>query len=95
MSELKYRDEIDNTVTPKYGPSTGPEYAFRDGINIGVGVAWEADDEIALLRAALSFYAEHGAGCRLVHSGGDKHRQALHEDGGKKAKALITPEGGS
>jgi hypothetical protein len=47
------------------------------------------DAEIERLRDALAFYAEHGAGCRLIHSGGDLSRNALADDGGKKAQFAL------
>lgn len=42
-------------------------------------------EEVEAVRAALIWYENNVAGCRLVHSGGNVHRKALHEDGGKRA----------
>lgn len=39
--------------------------------------------------AALVWYENNVAGCRLIHSGGDAHRNALAEDGGRRAKEAI------
>lgn len=41
------------------------------------------------VREALIFYENHGAGCRLVHSGGDASRHELAKDGGKRAKDAL------
>jgi hypothetical protein len=49
-----------------------------------------AADEIERLRSALQFYAKHGAGCRLIHRGGDASRNALAEDGGKRAQFALS-----
>lgn len=46
-------------------------------------------DIVSRLRAALEFYEEHGAGCRLIHSEGDPHRHALQADGGKIARDAL------
>jgi hypothetical protein len=57
-----------------------------------------AEAENARLRAlplkdeverVLIWYENNGAGCRLIHSGGDAHRAALAADGGNRARALL------
>ena len=45
-------------------------------------------DENERLRQALEWYAEHA---RLAHSGGDSGRYAIASDGGKRARAALTP----
>ena len=44
-------------------------------------------------RAALEWYGEQARLCRLIHSEGDAGRNALAEDGGKKAQATLTKSG--
>lgn len=52
------------------------------------------DAEIAALRAALEWYEGNARLCRLIHSGDDAGRHALSEDGGKRARAVLTaPQG--
>lgn len=46
-------------------------------------------DEIERLRTALTWYGEQARLCRLIHSEGDTGRQALSEDGGKRARDAI------
>jgi len=41
------------------------------------------------LYEALEWYAEQTRLCRLVHSGGDAGRNALADDGGKRANAAL------
>ena len=41
------------------------------------------------LLEALKWYRDRAAGCRLIHSEGDGDRQALHADGGQRARAAI------
>jgi len=41
------------------------------------------------LRTALEWYGEQARLARLIHSGGDPGRQALAEDGGKRAAAIL------
>ena len=38
---------------------------------------------------ALQWYREQGHLCRLIHSGGDTGRNALAQDGGKRATAAL------
>ena len=45
--------------------------------------------DLKQVKAALAFYAEHGAGCQLTHLEGDRHRQALAHDGGALAREAI------
>jgi hypothetical protein len=42
-----------------------------------------------LLREALEWYAEQAEGCRKIGSIGDPSRQALDDDGGKRARAAL------
>jgi hypothetical protein len=49
----------------------------------------EAENE--RLREALEWYAEQTRLCRLIHSEGDIGRQALADDGGKKAREALSP----
>ncbi len=37
----------------------------------------------------LEWYGEQARLCRLIHSEGDKGRNALADDGGKRARALL------
>jgi len=62
------------------------EYVRADAIE-----ALRAENE--RLREVLGWYLEQVSGCRLIHSGGDKHRQALSDDGGNRARAALTAEG--
>ena len=62
---------------------------FRDARHAAAETALAADIEIERLRSALEFYAEHGAGCRLIHSEGDISRNALADDGGKRAQFAL------
>ena len=48
-----------------------------------------AEDRVAELDAALSWYGEQARLARLIHTGGDGGRHALAEDGGKKARAAL------
>lgn len=41
------------------------------------------------LHETLIFYENHGAGCRLIHSGGDASRNELARDGGTRAKDAL------
>lgn len=43
----------------------------------------------AELVEALLWYENNVAGCRLIHSGGDAHRNALAEDGGRRAAEAL------
>jgi len=47
------------------------------------------DPRVVALVDALFFYGTHALGCRMVHREGDTHRQALHDDGGERARAAI------
>lgn len=60
---------------------------------------YAAEAENARLRAlplkdeverVLIWYENNGAGCRLIHSGGDAHRAALAADGGNRARSLLS-----
>jgi len=44
----------------------------------------------AALREALAWYGENARLCRLIHSEGDKGRNALSDDGGTRAQTLLT-----
>ena len=46
-------------------------------------------EKLPEMREALAFYATNGAGCRLIHSGGNGARNALADDGGKMAASAI------
>ena len=52
-------------------------------------------DRVEELEGVLRWYAEQTAGCRLVHSGGDKYRNALSNDGGERAAAALAAKGGA
>ena len=61
------------------------------------GMAVEASADAAKLRqrvaeleAALAWYGEQARLCRLIHSEGDAGRQALADDGGKRARDVLT-----
>lgn len=41
--------------------------------------------DVGKIKAALSWYGEQARLCRLIHSEGDVGRQALANDGGKRA----------
>jgi uncharacterized protein YdcH (DUF465 family) len=49
----------------------------------------ELKQEAAVLRDALEWYAEQSRLCRLIHSEGDKGRNALAADGGALARAAL------
>jgi hypothetical protein len=51
----------------------------------------EARAEIERLRGALEWYGEQTRLCRIIHSEGDKGRNALSDDGGKRARAALAP----
>jgi hypothetical protein len=53
----------------------------------------EAADTIEALQAALEWYGENARLCRLIHDEGDKGRNALADDGGKRARAALTQAG--
>jgi hypothetical protein len=46
---------------------------------------------VARLEKALAWYAEQAEGCRKIGSAGDPARQALDRDGGKRARAALSP----
>lgn len=48
--------------------------------------------ENAKLRETLEWYGEQARLCRLVTSEGEKGRQALDHDGGKKAQSVLNGE---
>jgi len=45
---------------------------------------------IAELEAELAWYGEQARLCRLIHSEGDAGRRALDQDGGARARAVLT-----
>lgn len=47
------------------------------------------DKRIAELEATLTWYGEQARLCRLIHSEGDAGRQALADDGGKRARDVL------
>ena len=49
-----------------------------------------AEAKVARLVEALEWYAEQTRLCQLAHSSGDAGRNALHADGGKRARAALT-----
>lgn len=51
--------------------------------------AREAQAKIARLTEALKWYGEQARLCRLIHSEGDAGRNALNNDGGKRAAAAL------
>jgi regulator of replication initiation timing len=53
----------------------------------------EARRELAEAREALAWYGEQARLCRLVHSEGDAGRQALDDDGGKRARDVLAGQG--
>jgi hypothetical protein len=58
------------------------------------GRAWSADRTrleatVREMREALEWYGENARLCRLIHGEGDKGRNALSDDGGKRACAVI------
>lgn len=50
-------------------------------------------DRVAGLEEGLAWYGEQARLARLIHSEGNAGRWALSEDGGAKARALITKHG--
>jgi hypothetical protein len=46
-------------------------------------------DRVKALETDLAWYGEQARLARLIHSGGDAGRQALAEDGGKRARATL------
>jgi len=48
-------------------------------------------DENERMRAALGWYGEQARLARLIHSEGDAGRHALSDDGGKRARAALSP----
>jgi len=46
-------------------------------------------DSLEQAREALIWYENNAAGCRLIHSGGDAHRNALAADGGTRAREAL------
>ena len=63
-----------------------------------VGLKTLADEGVELrarvreLEGALGWYGEQARLARLIHSEGDKGRHALADDGGKRARAVLTGE---
>lgn len=45
------------------------------------------------MRETLEWYGEQSRLCRLIHSEGDSGRNALSEDGGKRARAALAEKG--
>jgi len=48
---------------------------------------------VAVMEAALKWYAEQALLCRLIHSEDDAGRQALSDDGGTRARRALTGKG--
>lgn len=48
-------------------------------------------ERVRVLEAELGWYGEQARLARLIHSEGDEGRWALAEDGGKRARATLTP----
>jgi hypothetical protein len=46
-------------------------------------------ERVRALEEALGWYGEQARLCRLIHSGGDAGRNALSEDGGKRARKAL------
>jgi hypothetical protein len=93
--DLKYRDEIDDIETPEFGPCTGPESAFRDGVNKAVDIAWRADDEIALLRAELTTVYKMVMGTKIKTYLQDMPKEWLKNHPNQKWRCDIYPSGNS
>ena len=65
-------------------------HVTREMVRHARGKDDERDGEIARLRAALEWYRDRTAECRLIHSGGDAGRAALSADGGKRAREALS-----
>lgn len=77
------------------------------GILRGAGVLDPETDELATaaliasqaarireLEEVVEWYGEQARLARLIHSGGDPGRHALADDGGKRARSLLSRKGG-
>ncbi|MFZ3584564.1 hypothetical protein ACOI1H_20730 [Loktanella sp. DJP18] len=53
MSDLKYRDEIDNMARPEWSAMDGPDRGYDAALRGAIDIAWSADEEIARLRGML------------------------------------------
>jgi len=65
-------------------PDDGPTY--MEEINSAID---EHKHRIAELETALAWYGEQARLCRLIHSEGDAGRNALADDGGKRARDVL------
>lgn len=72
---------------------TGYERGLRDAQahpeTLGLTAATPPAPEAEKLRVALEWYGEQARLARLIHSEGDKGRQALADDGGKRARQAL------
>lgn len=51
--------------------------------------AHDAESRVLLLQETLEWYAEQARLCRLIHAEGDHGRNALANDGGRRARAVL------
>lgn len=49
----------------------------------------KSSPEVKALVGAVKWYAEQAAGCRKIGGDGDVARQALHRDGGQRARSAL------
>jgi hypothetical protein len=64
-------------------------HAFKKRAEAAEAEAATLRARVARLEAALIWYENNVAGCRLIHSGGDAHRNALSKDGGTRARDAL------
>ena len=56
-----------------------------------IALAPQLAAEVLELREELAWYGEQARLARLIHSEGDAGRHALQDDGGKRARAALSP----
>ena len=71
-----------------YGPVSPNEHA--NGASMATAIR-ELIEERDRLRAVLEWYGEQARLARLIHSEGDAGRNAIANDGGKRARAALEP----
>lgn len=66
------------------------EYSkLHERTRVSESIAAELREKVERLRKALEWYGEQARLARLIHSGGDKGRHALAEDGGRRARSEL------
>ena len=81
-SRANYTDEVD---------ATGIVWLRNNAAALFTAVE-SATREAERMRAALRWYGEQSRLARLIHSEGDAGRNAIANDGGKRAIAALAPE---